>query len=86
MGCGQNQEVKDNIVVAKKRNNQSIGINIGALNTVYSIFSNITGKYITNVLLMNNTSRTIKSLICYTSENRLYGENANAYIKKNLST
>ena len=46
----------------------------------------MTGKYITNVLLLNNTIRTIKSLICYTPENRLYGENAKAYLKKNLST
>ena len=86
MGCGDSPKTKENIDLPKKSYNQTIGINIGALNTVYSIFSNITGKYITNVLLLNNTSRTIKSLICYTSENRLYGENANAYIKKNLST
>ena len=76
----------EKLIKKKKEKNQSIGINIGSLNTVYSIFSNMTGKYITNVLLLNNTIRTIKSLICYTPENRLYGENAKAYLKKNLST
>ena len=32
----------------------NLGINIGALKTVYSLFSKINGKYVTHVLLMNN--------------------------------
>ena len=32
----------------------SLGINIGASKTVYSIFSKINNKYVSNVLLMNN--------------------------------
>ena len=34
----------------------NLGINIGALKTVYSLFSKINGKYVTHVLLMNNSS------------------------------
>ena len=96
MGCAgsevidsNNKKGNSNIVESKKgkndknpEKNQTIGINIGALNTVYSIFTNITGKYITYVLLMNNTIRTIKSLICYNSEERLFGDNSKSSIKK----
>ena len=35
---------------------------------------------------MNNSSRIIPSIICYTTENRLIGENAKSYLKQNLST
>ena len=73
----------------KKKTNKSfsfLGINIGALKTVYSLFSEINGKYISNVLLMNNSSRIIPSIICYTKENRIIGENAKSYLKQNLST
>ena len=38
-----------------------LGINIGALKTVYSIFSEINGKYVSNVLLMNNSSILFKT-------------------------
>ena len=100
MGCAgsevidnNNKKGNSNIVESKKgkndknpEKNQTIGINIGALNTVYSIFTNITGKYITYVLLMNNTIRTIKSLICYNSDERLFGDNSKSSIKKNLNT
>ena len=100
MGCAgsevidiNNKKGNSNIEESKKgqndknpEKNQTIGINIGALNTVYSIFTNITGKYITYVLLMNNTIRTIKSLICYNSDERLFGDNSKSSIKKNLNT
>ena len=100
MGCAgsevidsNNKKGNSNIVESKKgkndknpEKNQTIGINIGALNTVYSIFTNITGKYITYVLLMNNTIRTIKSLICYNLDERLFGDNSKSSIKKNLNT
>ena len=100
MGCAgsevidiNNKKGNSNIEESKKgqndknpEKNQTIGINIGALNTVYSIFTNITGKYITYVLLMNNTIRTNKSLICYNSDERLFGDNSKSSIKKNLNT
>ena len=35
---------------------------------------------------MNNSSRIIPSIICYTKENRIIGENAKSYLKQNLST
>ena len=64
----------------------SLGINIGALNTVYSIFSKINDKYVSNVLLMNETSRTIPSILCYTKDIRLFGENSKSFLKDNLIT
>ena len=64
----------------------SLGINIGAQKTVYSIFSKINEKYISHVLLMNNSSRIIPSIICYTKTHRLFGENSITSLKQNLDT
>ena len=64
-----NNEKKDDNII-------SLGINIGALKTVYSIFSKINDKHVTNVLLMNNSSRAIPSIICYTKDHILFGENS----------
>ena len=69
-----------------KDDNIILGINIGALKTVYSIFSKINGKYIPKVLLMNNSSRIIPSIICYTKTHRLFGENSLSSLKQNLNT
>ena len=66
--------------------NISLGINIGASKTVYSIFSKINNKYVSNVLLMNNTSRIIPSIICYTKDHRLFGDNSISSLKQNLNT
>ena len=84
----EKQELSNNEKKKKKTNKSFsfLGINIGALKTVYSLFSEINGKYISNVLLMNNSSRIIPSIICYTKENRIIGENAKSYLKQNLST
>jgi molecular chaperone DnaK (HSP70) len=64
----------------------NLGINIGALKTVYSLFSKINGKFVTHVLLMNNSSRCIPSLMCYTNSHRLFGDNSLSSLKQNLST
>ena len=60
----------------------SLGINIGSLKTVYSIFSNDNeNNFSTKVLLMNNSSRIIPSIICYTKTHRLFGENSLSSLK-----
>ena len=59
----------------------SLGINIGASKTVYSIFSKVNGQYITNVLLMNY-SRIIPSIISYPKNHRLFGDNSFSSLKK----
>ena len=64
----------------------SLGINIGAFKTVYSMFLKSNEKFITHVLLMNNSSRIIPSIICYTKSHRLFGENSISSLKQNLST
>ena len=64
----------------------NLGINIGALKTVYSLFSKINAKYVTHVLLMNNSSRFYPSLICYTNSHRLFDENSLSSLKQNLLT
>ena len=65
----------------------SLGINIGALKTIYSQFlKKINGKYISNVLLMNNSSRIIPSIICYTINHRLFGENSITSLKQYMNT
>ena len=79
-----NVEEKDDVDNSEKI--ISLGINIGALKTVYSIFSEINGKYVSNVLLMNNSSRIIPSIICYTKTHRLFGENSLSSLKQNLNT
>ena len=68
---GENKEVK------------SLGINIGTSKTVYSIFSKINGKYVSNILLMNNISRIIPSIICYSKSHRLFGDNSLSSLKQN---
>ena len=67
------------------KDDRSLGINIGASKTVYSIFSKINDKYVSNVLLMNNTSRIIPSIICYTKDHRLFGDNSISSLKQNLN-
>ena len=52
-----NEENKKNLKEINSEKIISLGINIGALKTVYSIFSEINGKYVSNVLLMNNSSK-----------------------------
>ncbi len=47
-------------------------MNIGGLKTVYC---KIYVKFISNALLMNNSSRIIPSIICYTKNHRLFGDN-----------
>jgi len=64
----------------------SLGINIGALNTIFSLFFKKDNKYISHVLLMNNSSRIIPSIICYTKDHRLFGENSITSLKQNLNT
>ena len=61
----------------------SIGINIGAQNTIYSIFSKVNNKsFITQVLLSDVASRVIPSILVYTDDHRLYGETAKASMKR----
>jgi heat shock protein len=60
----------------------TLGINMGASKTIYSIFSKINEKYISNVLLLNNSFRTIPSVICYTKNHRLFGNNAFSSVKQ----
>ena len=64
----------------------SLGINIGSLKTVYSLFSKINNKYVTNVLLMNNSSRIIPSIICYSKTHRLFGDNSISSLSQNLDS
>ena len=60
----------------------TLGINIGASKTIYLIFLKINEKYISNVLLLNNSFRTIPSVICYTKNHRLFGNNAFSSVKQ----
>ena len=60
----------------------SIGINIGAQNTIYSSFGKFEKNFISQVLLSDVSSRTIPSIIVYTDDHRLYGEPAKASIKR----
>ena len=46
-----NEENKKNLEEINSEKIISLGINIGALKTVYSIFSEINGKYVSNVVL-----------------------------------
>ena len=69
-----------------KDDNIILGINIGSFKTVYSTFSYNNGKYEPKILLMNNSSRTIPSIICYTKTHRLFGENSLSSLKQNLNT
>ena len=70
----------------EKEENVSLGINIGAFKTVYSIFRKENQNYISNVLLMNDSSRIIPSIICYSNTHRLFGENSISSLKRNLNS
>ena len=72
---------------SSKINNEevkSLGINIGSSKTVYSTYMKKNEKFISEVLLMNGYSRIIPSIICYTKDHRLFGENAISFLKQNL--
>ncbi len=69
---GSNKIIIDN----NATKNISIGINIGASKTVYSIFSIENGKFVSEVLLMNRSSRVIPSIICQNKTHRLFGDNS----------
>ena len=63
-----------------------IGINIGAMKTVYSKCYRNNNQFLTEVLLSDVASRTIPSQICYTNTNRLYGETSNSKMNRFLNT
>ena len=74
---------------SSKINNEevkSLGINIGSSKTVYSTYMKKNEKFISEVLLMNGYSRIIPSIICYTKDHRLFGENSISSLKQNLNT
>ncbi len=64
----------------------SLGINIGALKTVYSRYLKKEGKFQTEVLLSDTSSRTIPSRICYSDTHRLYGDTAGSLMKRFLDS
>ena len=75
------------IIEVKTDNQISLGINIGASKTLYSLFlKENNDKYITKVLLMNNSSRIIPSIICYTKTHRLFGEYSFSSLKLNIDS
>ena len=80
-------KVANNLIpIISNINSIFLGINIGAFKTVYSTFSlNENKKYIYQVLLMNESSRIIPSIICY-SNHRDFGENSKSFLKQNLNT
>ena len=81
-----NKKLKINESEFNDRNKEipkiSLGINIGSLNTVYSKFDKIEGKFKTNVLLSDVSKRVIPTQICYSNTHRLYGDTASALMKK----
>ena len=63
----------------------SIGINIGASKSLYSFYKVENGKLVSHVLLINeNSSRSIPSIVCYTKSHRLFGNNTLTSLKQNL--
>ena len=82
----KNFEIEHPINIQIKNKIISLGINIGGLKTVYSIASEENGKFIPNVLLMNGSKRIIPSIICYTKNHRLFGDNSKSSLKQNLDT
>ena len=74
----------EKILVRKKF--LSLGINMGSYKTVYSIFINDYQKPVFYVLLMNQSSRIIPSIICYTKDHRLFGDNSISSVKQNIET
>ena len=90
-----NKEIKSSlknpnqIIVVKKSDKKflSLGINIGSYKTVYSLFENDYNKPVSNVLLMNeSSSRIIPSIICYTKDHRLFGDNSISSLRQNIET
>ena len=82
----EEEKIKVTNNLLKNCNSIFLGINIGAFKTVYSTFSlNENKKYIYQVLLMNESSRIIPSIICY-SNHRDFGENSKSFLKQNLNT
>ena len=63
-----------------------IGINIGSLKTVYSLFSNIGKEYLKKVLESDSSKRSFPSKICYTDSHRLFGFSSQPYIKKFINS
>ena len=60
-----------------------LGINIGSLNTIYSIcLRDENSNFQTKILLSDVSSRTIPSIISFTENQRLMGEQAKLQIKK----
>ena len=60
-----------------------LGLNIGSLNTIYSICDrDEKGNFQTKILLSDISSRTTPSLISFTENQRLIGEQAKLQIKK----
>ena len=60
-----------------------LGINIGSLNTIYSLCSrDENSNFQTKILLSDVSSRTIPSIISFTENQRLIGEQAKNQIKK----
>ena len=91
MSTPQNQNITNNKIPGGNLQNGdgtsksliSIGINIGAQNTIYSCFSKVNNKnFITQVLLSDVASRVIPSILVYTDDHRLYGETAKASMKR----
>ena len=64
----------------------SLGINIGGLKTIYSRYLKKEGKFLTEVLLSDTSSRTIPSRICYSDTHRLYGDTAGSLMKRFLNS
>ena len=88
-----NQNEKKNIFNEEKNKikpdtyeGEFIGINIGSLKTVYSLFSNIQKQYLKKVLESDSSKRNFPSKICYTDSHRLFGFSSQPYIKKFLNS
>ncbi len=69
-------------IIEEKKEKISLGINIGSLNTVYSIFSKDDGRFKTNVILSDVSKRVIPTQICYSDTQILYGETASPKMGK----
>ena len=81
-----NEKIENEKEKIIKESYDSLGIDIGSLNTVYSIFGKKEGKFQSNVLLSDNTNRIIPSQICYSDTHRLYGDNASTLMTNFFST
>ncbi len=65
---------------------ESYGINIGSFKSIFSKSFKPNNKFQTEVLLNDDSSRIIPSIICYSDTHRLYGETAKSLYKKNFKT